>query len=159
MLCRSVKAQLFDYLDQTLPPLTMKRVSKHVQGCPDCAAELQKVKSLKLSLNTMPDLEAPAFMWDRIKYELTGTVREKETIWTKAQTILDSLKIPQYSWLPVAFAAIFMFAIMFGNNQLPYRYRDLNGYLNEEVWPVYNHDDVLFLESEQEGGDLGALGL
>ncbi|MFH1429537.1 MAG: zf-HC2 domain-containing protein [Candidatus Margulisiibacteriota bacterium] len=138
MFCRTVKSKLFDYIDKHFPPTTMERITAHLEKCPRCSAELERIKGLKVVMGSDSVDEIPAFMWEKISNRLRATKPERVTIWTRAAELLNQAIIPQYSWLPAAFAAVFLFAVVYGNSLLPYKYRDLNTYLNEKAGYAYD---------------------
>ena len=55
MECRDVVDRLSPFLDDELDPVASQEVSRHLDSCPDCAADLERQRQLSESLRR--DLE------------------------------------------------------------------------------------------------------
>jgi len=152
MWCRSVKRQLFDYSDHALAPKTMHELSRHVDQCPACAGELETVTALKAALRREAEPLAPESLWASIKAEIADTVQERESLWFRIKDTLAQIRILRTSWLPALATAIFLFVVMLDNSLVPYRYRDLNDYLNDQVNAVYYLNAQPDQRIRKEGG-------
>lgn len=60
LTCTDCRAQMQDYLDETLPRVEATRFFLHVRECEGCARELEEFKSLFGLLGSLPAVEAPA---------------------------------------------------------------------------------------------------
>src|SRR5258706_10735974 len=62
MSCAKVREHLPAFVDAMLAPAERAEVERHVAGCPDCAAEAQRLRALDELLGASPALEpSPRF--------------------------------------------------------------------------------------------------
>ncbi|MSR64497.1 MAG: hypothetical protein EXS18_01805 [Verrucomicrobiae bacterium] len=76
MKCKKTQIWLQGYVDGELSPRQMKRVRRHLDGCPDCTGELTRLSGLKTLLQenrTQPAMDAtPEFFWSQMKARIQG---------------------------------------------------------------------------------------
>ncbi len=52
--CRSVRADLWEYVAESLPGAERDAVSQHLSDCPDCASHRAEVRSMRMGLKSLP---------------------------------------------------------------------------------------------------------
>lgn len=60
LTCADCRAQMQEYLDETLPRVESTRMFLHVRGCDGCGRELEELTSLYAMLGALPEVPAPA---------------------------------------------------------------------------------------------------
>jgi len=79
MRCNQAKKWFFAYLDDELDPGRQAALDAHLASCPDCAADLGRVKErwseLRAGLED-PGPALPADLWGRIQADLDGSERQ-----------------------------------------------------------------------------------
>lgn len=64
--CDTVRANMQEYLDETMPGTDATRLFLHVRGCDPCRRELDELKALFGALDAMPAIEAPTDLDEKI---------------------------------------------------------------------------------------------
>lgn len=76
MRCNKVQIWLQGYVDGELSPRQMKRVRRHLDRCPDCAGELNRLSELKtlvMENRVKPEMDAtPEFFWSQVQARIQG---------------------------------------------------------------------------------------
>jgi mycothiol system anti-sigma-R factor len=79
MECRDVKDRLSPFLDDELDPVASREVARHLESCPDCAATLDRQRSLRERLRR--DLEyhrAPDLLRARVMRDARAAARRED---------------------------------------------------------------------------------
>ena len=74
MECREVRDRLSPFVDDELDPLASREVAQHVASCPNCAAELERLRAL--GANVRRELEyqrAPDLLRERVMRDLRAS--------------------------------------------------------------------------------------
>jgi len=66
MDCRDAKENLSAYLDGELEPAVEKALGTHLEGCEDCRAELESLRSTAALVKSLPRIKAPAILKERV---------------------------------------------------------------------------------------------
>lgn len=72
MNCKKVRRFLSDYVDNILPQSVAADFEKHIRECPECAAELDSVRSTLASLRSLAIRNAPVDLWPRVRSAVQG---------------------------------------------------------------------------------------
>ena len=59
MKCSQYQEKFWDYYDGTLSREEAAELEKHLESCPECAAEAKMVKQMLESLHTLPEAALP----------------------------------------------------------------------------------------------------
>lgn len=70
MDCQTTREQIGAYFDGELPPDRSVQVRQHLDACPDCAAELERLRDLIAQLPRAGEVRAPAHLWSSIAERL-----------------------------------------------------------------------------------------
>jgi mycothiol system anti-sigma-R factor len=100
MVCREVLDRLSPFLDDELDPVSSREITRHLESCPSCAAELARQKQLGETLRR--DLEyhaAPDSLRARIASDLRSAVGQRDRHRSRAAT-------HPWRWVSVAAAII-----------------------------------------------------
>lgn len=116
LTCTDCRAQMQDYLDETLPRVESTRVFLHVRECEGCTRELEELKSLFGLLGSLPAVEAPAdfdaVILQSVPYEayraLEPLRRERVPVLLEAEALPGLIRsgVTRVAGLSVAAAAI-----------------------------------------------------
>jgi len=99
MECREVMDRLSPFLDDELDPVESREVSRHLASCPDCAAALERQRSLSESLKRELEYHrAPDLLRARILRDARAAVGRDS-----ARSVLTT---PSWRWLSTAAALI-----------------------------------------------------
>lgn len=80
--CERVREQLDSYLSGEISPPASSEVSSHLDGCADCAAELDVRRTLRESLKSAVQRSAvPPFLEARIRRTLANKQTERRSLW------------------------------------------------------------------------------
>lgn len=112
MSCVETRRRLDDYLDDALTPLERREVEAHLNGCPDCRAELASVGAL---LDTVADLkerklEPGRDLWPSIRSHLADSTGRARRSW-RSRLGLDT---PRFVWQFAAAALVLVVGIGLG---------------------------------------------
>jgi hypothetical protein len=76
MICLLARRQLSGFLDGDLPSNTARRLTAHLESCPDCSARLRSLRVALESLNELPRLSTgesvASRVFDRLEVESRG---------------------------------------------------------------------------------------
>ena len=70
MKCKQVRQLVHDYIDGRMPQCDCDKLEAHWRSCPDCAAEVEEVRSVLDGLGGLCGCRAPVDCWESIKYSL-----------------------------------------------------------------------------------------
>ncbi|MCB4757518.1 MAG: zf-HC2 domain-containing protein [Elusimicrobia bacterium] len=90
------------YLDEQLESAQRARIEIHVQSCPDCRAELNKLKSLKTFLQKLPNRSMPAALVTSLEARAAEQLNRKSWV--------DWLMLPRI-WVPASAFALSVLAL------------------------------------------------
>jgi hypothetical protein len=71
LTCGRIQAQFSSYLDGAVTGVAMQRIADHLRGCPECAAELDGMRSTQAALSSLPALKAPADLALRLRVAIS----------------------------------------------------------------------------------------
>lgn len=109
--CAKTKKLLNDYLDQLLEEDSAREIEEHLNSCPACHQEYQRMKKLVQALHNFPLLEAPADFTEKVMAKITEERVEIGTsIWNELKRRI-SLPLPSIRIIGVTatVAAVFLF--------------------------------------------------
>jgi anti-sigma factor (TIGR02949 family) len=72
--CEEALELLEPYLDGDLPPAEASRLREHLERCPACAAEMDLAAKIQRELRSLPELECPPEVLDRVRRAGRGQV-------------------------------------------------------------------------------------
>jgi anti-sigma factor RsiW len=72
--CEVALEALEPYLDGDLPPAEAARLREHLECCPDCAAELELAARIQRELRSLPELDCPPEVLERVRRTGRGEV-------------------------------------------------------------------------------------
>lgn len=113
-------------------------VAEHVRICPICTGELQRLSAIRAEMQALPQFEAPAMAWDRIR-----------------QTIPDrrrGLRLGKVGLAAAAVAAVTLTVVAFITSHADRHGKGAQAELanaRPEVRPVIPHVDELVAQSQQ----------
>ena len=90
LTCEDCRTELTAYLDGALTVAVARVIEQHVEGCPECRAELEAHRSLAGRLAGMPELEPPRWLEERIIRRGLGA-RYLWTGWRRVGALAASL--------------------------------------------------------------------
>jgi len=105
--------QLQRFLNSECSELELKKVGRHIQGCPDCRTRLRAYLDMEAVLNQMPVLTAPADLEDRVMTSIGNELQGSRTAREALARHNGSGRVPR--WRPelihglVATAATYVF--------------------------------------------------
>lgn len=70
MKCKQISQLIHDYVDGRIPQCDCDELEAHLSSCPDCAAEVEEVRSVVNSLGSLCGCSAPVDCWESIKFRL-----------------------------------------------------------------------------------------
>ena len=70
MKCQRIKRQLSDYVDETLSSQESKKVASHLEACPNCAKERDRLARLVKTVSKLGGSAAPWDLWPGIQRRL-----------------------------------------------------------------------------------------
>lgn len=76
--------QLNDYLERELSPADHVEVSRHVDGCPDCALVIAELQQILREAASLEPLTPPAHVWNQVERRLQATHAAVPTRWGPA---------------------------------------------------------------------------
>jgi hypothetical protein len=129
MKSEHIKDKLERYIDRELNASEQKHVEDHIAACPDCAAELARLRSLHTAgaSNFIP--EPPSGYWNRLSRDISGKIAELEPQRKKAPDRFTAIRRwiwPEkigYRFIGLATTAVLVFFIVrivqFQKTQLP----------------------------------------
>lgn len=84
MTCREIQeVMLTDYLDKRASAGERAKVEDHLEGCRACREFLSAARKLDADLEPSPDVQPPAYLWDRIR----------EKVEEKPVTLLEGIQV------------------------------------------------------------------
>ena len=72
--CEEALEILEPYLDGDLPASEAARLRRHLEGCPDCASELELAGKIQRELRSLPQLDCPPEVLERVRRAGRGEV-------------------------------------------------------------------------------------
>jgi anti-sigma factor RsiW len=72
--CEEALEILEPYVDGDLPPAEASRLRAHLECCGSCAAELELAARIQRELRTLPELDCPPEVWERVHRAGRGEV-------------------------------------------------------------------------------------
>ncbi|HEV8582683.1 MAG TPA: zf-HC2 domain-containing protein [Thermoanaerobaculia bacterium] len=72
--CEETLEVLESYLDGDLPPAESSRLREHLERCPACAAELELAGRIQRELRSLPELDCPPEVIERVRQSGRGEV-------------------------------------------------------------------------------------
>ncbi len=57
--CEEIRREAEAYLDGALPEIALTGIRSHLDGCPDCAAQVQLAAEIQAELQALPEFDAP----------------------------------------------------------------------------------------------------
>ncbi len=79
MMCEDCLERLSTYIDDELAVSERAQVESHLAECPDCAAELERLRELTVQLRAEPSLEMPAAAAARLDDAVSAALRERQS--------------------------------------------------------------------------------
>jgi len=125
MRCKNIQVKLVDYYENSLPPEERKLVQSHLEICPDCQKELQKIRSTFELLENESAYEPDEAYWINF---IPGVRLKIEKGQGTTLVPIPRLKIAGgiVSLALVLLLGIFLFKedqrVMFKSSQEPYSY-------------------------------------
>ncbi len=99
--CAKTKKLLNDYLDQLLEVESTREIEEHLNSCPDCYQEYQRMKKLIQALNNFTLQEAPVDFTDQVMAKITQERVEIGTsIWNELKRRI-SLPLPSFRMIGI----------------------------------------------------------
>jgi hypothetical protein len=77
MKCQEVKKRLFLFVGDDLPEKKKESVESHLKQCPTCLAEVEKLKSMKESLQEIARLDLPETLPPDFPQKVTKNIQQK----------------------------------------------------------------------------------
>jgi len=116
MTCEEARPLLDAHVDRELDPVTDRAVSEHVEGCENCAREVESIRALKSVLRSgAQDLRAPAALQSRIENAI-GSQRPGDRSGEQRSRFLSrgaSIAIP---WAIAALLLLVLIPVAFRSN-------------------------------------------
>ena len=113
MNCAQVRAHLGDHLEGDLDGSVRAQVDGHLEACPNCANELQELRSTVALVRSLPDLAAPVGLADAVMRRIEdGEGRRQRLSFSVRRWIDPRLALP----LAAGVAGILFYA---GMNEIP----------------------------------------
>jgi hypothetical protein len=88
MSCQTVQSSLSEFLDRRVSGEERKRVTLHLAGCRECAAQLRELSELRNGLRSMPRVAVP----DRLRTELQVLASHERARWNATKTLPLALR-------------------------------------------------------------------
>lgn len=86
--CKRIEDMLPFYLERELTECETKEVEEHLRTCAECRASIKEWERCFSLLGSVPRLEAPIHLWQRIKARLPREERRKVSL------------APRWAWVP-----------------------------------------------------------
>jgi len=94
MKCTEIKKLLPDYSVGALSHKKRETIRQHLDSCPECRRELISLEKTAALLDAIPQEEPPAFMWRKVKREITQQEQIETPFWQKIGEWLWWKRIP-----------------------------------------------------------------
>lgn len=105
--------QLQRFLSNHCSELELKKIGRHIQGCPDCRTRLRAYLDMEALLDELPLLQAPAELEDRvmssIEMESRGSILAREASTSDRRSMKASRWRPELIHGLVATVATYVF--------------------------------------------------
>ncbi len=111
MECSNFRKSLSAFVDDELRPQERERMERHISQCENCRREAEKLREMVGIMNSMPDPETPAQLWESTRRRLEAYSEKPVKAWI--------FRIPKWSFVPAA-AAVFTLLILFLGGQFYY---------------------------------------
>jgi anti-sigma factor RsiW len=143
--CETIKKKLGAWLDRELKALEAERVQKHLEGCPSCSAEKERLERLELSISQTLEGRAAAVSFDAIWRGVEERM-QKRTPWPlRLWERLELFPLRARWVLPLA--AVLLVALFSRVGYLP-EWRARNNFTFVESIDAYGSNVALFREAE-----------
>lgn len=76
MRCDEIDKIIADYSVGRLSVKMEKLVREHIESCPACARELEKLNIIMAAVEESPEIEPPNWLWNRVYNEITSPARK-----------------------------------------------------------------------------------
>ncbi len=103
MDCSSARQHLSAFHDGELPPDIQAAVSKHLDGCPECARRRAEFQEVSQTAAELPTPRVPADIWPQIETTLAIKV-------PRQRAVLVNLILRRRAWIGLATAAVVVVA-------------------------------------------------
>jgi anti-sigma factor RsiW len=108
MDCNKAKNLIADYSVDLLSAETKKDMESHLAECESCAAEFEKLKSVMLLVENLPEMEPSDTMWSNIHSIITADRKPVSFL----QRLTDLLNTSKLRWSLCAAAVILVFMML-----------------------------------------------
>jgi hypothetical protein len=88
MSCQTVQSSLSEFLDHRVSGEERTRVTLHLAGCRECAAQLRELSELRNGLRSLPRVAVP----DRLRTELQVLASHEHARWNATKTLPLALR-------------------------------------------------------------------
>lgn len=86
-------------------------VERHLEGCPRCRAEVERMRRTRMALSGLGDLETPPGEWERIESRLRERGRMRESGPAVGAGASAGRELSGSGWVPQVAAAALVFAV------------------------------------------------
>jgi hypothetical protein len=88
MSCQTVQSSLSEFLDHRVSGKERTRVTLHLAGCRECAAQLRELSELRNGMRSLPRMAVP----DRLRTELQVLASHERARWNATKTLPLALR-------------------------------------------------------------------
>lgn len=106
MDCTTWRECASDHIDGTLPAKLAREADAHIQICPECAADMEGIRSLSAELSSLPTPDVPLYFSDNILSKIEAQQSAAKEPWWRAArlgitTALAGATVASFVWMQV----------------------------------------------------------
>ncbi len=98
MRCCRIKKRISSFIDGEIQGKEKAKIEAHLNSCPECRNEAEKLKQVNMILDTMPSVSTPPFLANRVLARVKGEINEKRSLnflpaWMRWATALTAVLV------------------------------------------------------------------